>query len=297
MDDPMAEVEVTLLQLVTTPDLASCLFTHLDMATLAALHLTYRELALPSPQPELLHAVDQLLQQDADLALVQGRIRSRGAAKVALVEGCIRTMRGPCLVTGAATCHHGLCLKHVHCVAPGLVRLLQHMSDGGGDGEDNSSEQDARRCYALILLAKLAGRVRPGQLEQGYWLRAAQLGSAEAQLQCGLSGYHCLSGKNKGRTLPCNEHLERAAANERADAWTKATAHLYLGFMLLDAIGLEQDDEAATSHFARARRAAERGMATARDDEERETLRSLSLEAIDALKSLERFTFFANGRP
>ena len=38
-------------------------------------------------------------------------------------------------------------------------------------------------------------------------------------------------------------------------------------------------------------------MATARDDEERETLRSLSLEAIDALKSLERFTFFANGRP
>ena len=61
------------------------------------------------------------------------------------------------------------------------------MSDGGGDGEDNSSEQDARRCHALILLAKLAGRVRPGQLEQGYWLRAAQLGSAEAQLQCGGS--------------------------------------------------------------------------------------------------------------
>ena len=95
---------------------------------------------------------------------------------------------------------------------------------------------------------------------------------------------------------------------------TTAQAQLYLGFMHLDGDGASQSDDAAARHFEDAWRTADEGLRAMErrraccvgllpHDEAHghqvvwDVLRDVQTEAGDALESIERFTFFANGRP
>ena len=78
---------------------------------------------------------------------------------------------------------------------------------------------------------------------RAHWEIAAAAGSAWAQLQLGL-----LQHREHGCEGEARENLLAAAFNGRADGWTEATAHLYLGFLHLDD-KLSPCPEAAVMHF------------------------------------------------
>ena len=119
----------------------------------------------------------------------------------------------------------------------------------------------------------------------------------------------------------CPEARPEATEARLEGLQTRAQARLCIGFMHLDGDGVAQSDELAAEHFEAALQIAADGAEEARwaegeadsddcaptrikrmHDEEcvrlaRELFRDVQREAREALESIERFTFWANGRP
>ena len=130
-------------------------------------------------------------------------------------------------------------------------------------------------------LAELAEHDGAGGAARAHWEVAAAAGSAWSQLQLGL-----LQHREHGCEGEARENLLAAAFNGRADGWTEATAHLYLGFLHLDD-KLSPCPEAAVMHFRECVRVS-RGCPEAEE---------VAKEANDAMHKVNRFMYFANGMP
>ena len=227
--------------IATTPGLSQTVFATLELADLAALHLTVRELCPPSP--ELTHLA---------LALLPKRPNARD------VRACVAAR-------GKST-------------KPGVKRLLTLLLRRG----DEEGEELCHR--AACLLALLAEEVRQPAAALALWRKAAHLGSPDAQLHCGLSAYGATCGMGDVRLHPdeAREFLIRAAANASADAWTRATALLYMGLYRLHGFEIFPADAEladATKYIELALEAATSGEVAAEDAEEKTALHSLASEA------------------
>ena len=185
------------------------------------------------------------------------------------------TMPPPCRVTGAAMCSHGLCRSAAHVTRPrpGGAHVLEAVAATESPGDV--------RVRAHECLAELAEHDGAGAAARAHWEVAAAAGSAWSQLQLGL-----LQHREHGCEGEARENLLAAAFNGRADGWTEATAHLYLGFLHLDD-KLSPCPEAAVMHFRECVRVS-RGCPEAEE---------VAKEANDAMHKVNRFMYFANGMP
>ena len=154
-----------------------------------------------------------------------------------------------------------------------MLRVVGVPRRGGGGG---GPAPRAHEC-----LAELAEHDGAGAAARTHWEVAAAAGSAWSQLQLGL-----LQHREHGCEGEARENLLAAAFNGRADGWTEATAHLYLGFLHLDD-KLSPCPEAAVMHFRECVRVS-RGCPEAEE---------VAKEANDAMHKVNRFMYFANGMP
>ena len=194
----------------------------------------------------------------------------------------------PCRVTGAATCFHGLCRDPRRQRAgngPGVAHVLEALAAKAlvaGDVRAHVDEAPGDvHARAHECLAELAEHDGAGAAARTHWEVAAAAGSAWSQLQLGL-----LQHREHGCEGEARENLLAAAFNGRADGWTEATAHLYLGFLHLDD-KLSPCPEAAVMHFRECVRVS-RGCPEAEE---------VAKEANDAMHKVNRFMYFANGMP
>ena len=238
--------------------------------------------------------------------------------------GWIARLRAPpfCRVAGSGVrCSHGLCQKQ-EAAAPGVMPLLRALASARGGGRRSRAdappgpEPQAPPLAALALEVRawLLGALGRNDDALAEWAAAAHAGSARAQLDLGLRMYR-KSEEGGAEMLRLALENERLPPRERS--LVRAKAHLYLGLMHLDGdAGVEQSDAVAASHFKLAAaagaslkgfalkgRAGATGVGEAELSEEwwnrwyYKELTGVMIEASKALGSMERFTFYANGRP
>lgn len=236
----------------------------------------------------------------------------------------VRTLRAPpvCRVTGSGRCAHGLCQKQEDA-KPGVEALLR---DLGSDQPDPGAHAPAtaatradaparRRPPNVVVLARealafLLGALGRNDEALATWDAAADAGSTRALLDIGVRRYRqCDSAAARARL---QEVAEPGASHlsPREHGLAVLKAHVHLGMICLDGQGKrgERSDPQARAHFVNviefAKLLREAPQAESSTEEEgpwgawwRAEIDDMVHEAHEALESIERFTFFANGRP
>lgn len=163
-------------------------------------------------------------------------------------------------------CGHGLCRGQPPQIRPGVAWLL--------------SAAAALEPLAFEMQARCLDECRRPSL--GAWRKAADAGAPSAQLFLAKL-LHRSPGHEAAKE---SAKVFLALVSQRdASEQQRATAHLHLGFAYLDAIGIDAASDAlAKEHLGKA-------VTLGRQCGDAE----ITADADEALTSLERSTFFANG--
>jgi len=205
----------------------------------------------------------------------------------------LAALRAPpvCKVTGSGRCAHGLCQKQ-DIAALGVMPLLKYLSSS--ELMCPAAGGCSVQVLALECIARLNGALGRNEMALHEWRRAARVGSARAQLEIGIRQYK--ASDSSAATM-----LRRAVNNEGSVGverqLIRAQAALHLGYMALDGDGETQDDMDAVLHFRQARTHCQITPAPGAPPDLVKQLASLEASARNALEDIERFTFYANGRP
>ena len=246
------------------------------------------------------------------------------------------SLRAPavCRVTGSGLCSHGLCQKQ-ESPKEGVLELLELMAAGqtppcaplaleclawacGALGRQEAAMRAWRRAaVAGSPRAQLDLSVREyRQRTSTYSAEARPLAAKPLPPASPASPAERPAAQTGGsaeallRAVVVNPALKSLGVEGHT---IQARALLHLGLMALDGDGTDQDDAAALEHLERALRVAKAGEAMValdpsvlpcRDPSEHEYARRLceqlcevARDAQEILKSMDRFSYFANGRP